>query len=116
MTAQELLSAALALFFETDGTAYAGTALRHINMVLAESWRTNNRLRRQAGKSELAQAPVLTSLDETLPYEDQLTRMALPYGLAAKLYFDEEDNARLNYFLQEYASRLDACDRWVVAF
>ena len=42
--------------------------------------------------------------------------MALPYGLAAKLYFDEEDNARLNYFLQEYASRLDACDRWVVAF
>ena len=43
-------------------------------------------------------------------------KLALPYGLAAKLYFDEDDNARLTMFLQEYADRVNQCDRWVVAF
>ena len=42
-------------------------------------------------------------------------RLALPYGLAAKLIYDEQDSTRFNYFLNEYADRVNRCDRWVVA-
>lgn len=116
MTVYELLGTAAALFFETEPTAYQEVALPFVNMVLAECFEANNRLRRRAGKEELSELPVMSDLQETLPYEEELVRLVLPYGLAAKLIYDEQDSARLNYFLSEYSQRLERCDRWVVAF
>ncbi len=118
MTAQELLTSAIALFFENANRWQSdpATALVHINMVLAETFTINNRLRRKAGLNELENIPKLTQLTEQVPYEEELTRQVLPYGLAAKLYFEQEDNSRLTLFLQEYNSRLSICDRWVVSF
>ncbi|MBQ8670521.1 MAG: hypothetical protein IJ508_04675 [Oscillospiraceae bacterium] len=115
MTVNELLSAAAALFFETDTSAYDEVALPFVNMLLAECFEANNRILRKAGRQELAHVPVLTGLTDTIPYEEGLVRLAMPYGLAAKLYFEEQDSPRMNYFLSEYADRVNRCDRWVVA-
>lgn len=119
MDGNELLKRALALFAETDSTDedHQRLALPYINLLLAEVFEVNNRIRRQAGKQPLAAVPELASLGETIDCEEPLLRLALPWGLAARLYFDEsDDNARLNMFLQEYADRVNRCDRWVVAF
>ncbi|MBR5559010.1 MAG: hypothetical protein IKU72_02040 [Oscillospiraceae bacterium] len=116
MTVYELLTAAAALFFETDLSAYSEIALPFVNMILNECFEANNRIRRRSGKESLTTVPVLTSLYEQVPYEERLVRLALPYGLAAKLIYDEQDSARMNYFLSEYANRVNQCDRWVVAF
>lgn len=114
MTGIELEKKALALFSETDTEEYEGLALIHINILLDETWKQNNRMRRKAGKEELENRIQLNGLSEEITYEDELVRQALPYGLAAKLYFDEEDNARLSMFNQEYANRLTACDAFVI--
>lgn len=118
MTGSELLQRALALFAETDTSDadYQALAIPHINMVLAETFEVNNRLRKMAGKDAFDTVPEIGALSDSIEYEDKLVRLALPYGLAEKLYFDEENNARLSMFKQEYAERVNQCDRWVVAF
>ena len=118
MTGNELLKRALAFFAETDTSDvdYQTLAIPHINMVLAETFEVNNRLRKMAGLEEFKSIPEIKTLSATIEYEDKLVYLAMPYGLAEKLYFDEENNARLSMFKQEYADRVNQCDRWVVAF
>ena len=118
MDGNELLKRAMALYAETDTNDEDVKALSvpYINMVLAETFDVNNRMRDYAGKEPLESIPEIASLDDTIQYEDKLVKLALPYGLASKLYFDEDDNPRLTMFLQEYADRVNQCDRWVVSF
>ena len=118
MDGNELLKRAMALYAETDTNDEDVKALSvpYINMVLAETFDVNNRMREYAGKEPLESIPEIASLDDTIQYEDKLVKLALPYGLASKLYFDEDDNPRLTMFLQEYADRVNQCDRWVVSF
>ena len=118
MDGNELLKRAMALYAETDTNDEDVKALSvpYINMVLAETFDVNNRMREYSGKEPMESIPEITELSDTIQYEDKLVKLALPYGLAAKLYFDEDDNARLTMFLQEYSDRVNQCDRWVVAF
>ncbi len=47
MTVNELLSAAAALFFETDTSAYDEVALPFVNMLLAECFEANTAAKRR---------------------------------------------------------------------
>ena len=116
MTGQDLLARALALMAETDTSDadYQTLAVPYINMVLAEVFDVNNRIRAYNGKEELDEIPEIQSLDDEIECEDKLLKLALPYGLAAKLFFDEHDNARLSMLNEEFANRVGQCDRWVV--
>ena len=118
MDGNELLKRAMALYAETDTNDEDAKTLAvpYINMVLAETFDVNNRMRKYSGKEPMESIPEITELSDTIQYEDKLVKLALPYGLAAKLYFDEDDNPRLTMFLQEYSDRVNQCDRWVVAF
>lgn len=119
MDGNELLKRAMALYAETDTSDEDARelALPYINMVLAECFEVNNHIRKSKGLDELEEIPELAALTESIPYEDKLVKLALPYGVASKLYFDEgDDNSRLSMFLQEYADRVNQCDRWVVRF
>ena len=118
MTVNELLQNALALFAETDTSDadYQTLAIPFTNMVLAETFEVNNRLREYAGKEPFTEIPSVSALTDTIPCEEKLLRFALPFGLAEKLYFDEDNDGRLSMFKQEYANRVEQCDRWVVAF
>ena len=62
MTVYELLAAGAALFFENDLSGYADLAVGFVNMLLAECFETNNRIRRRAGKAALVRLPVLKDL------------------------------------------------------
>ena len=68
MTVNELLSAAAALFFETDTSAYGEVALPFVNMLLAECFEANNRILRKSGKEEMTNVPVLTQMSDIIPY------------------------------------------------
>lgn len=114
MTGEELLKRAGALIGETEMEDYRAIALTHINIMLDDTWKQNNRMRVYAGKEELKTRPQLGGLGEEIPFEEEMVREAMPYGLAALLYFDEEDNSRLSMFKEEYANRLTACDKNVV--
>lgn len=118
MTGNDLLTRAMALYAETDTSDEDARALAvpYINMVLAETFDTNNRIRQRRGLDPLEDIPEIAALSDEIVYENHLVKLALPYGLASKLYFDEDDNSRLSMFLQEYADRVNKADRWVVAF
>lgn len=113
MTGEQLLKRAAALISETDTEDYKEIALIQINILLDETWKQNNRMRKAAGKEEMGRVD-LDSLGAEIPWEEELVRNALPWGLAAKLFFEEDDNARLSMFNEEFANRLNACDKGLV--
>jgi hypothetical protein len=111
MTAQELLNAACQLFFEPNTAYYEPFALTHLNALLADTFEPNNRLRQRSGLEPLGEMPSLSALSSAIPYEDALVRGALIYGLASKLYFDDNDPRRQMYFHQQYVNGVNDADR-----
>jgi hypothetical protein len=92
------------------------TAIPLINIVLAETFDVNNRIRYSKDKAELTACPTITALTDTLTYEDELTRFALPLGLLCRLYVDEDNLAMLSVYKQEYAAAVNNADRCIASF
>ena len=63
-------------------------ATSYMNILLQESFNAENSIRAADGEAELASAPWVTDLDDDVPYHDQITRAALPYGLAWQYHQD----------------------------
>lgn len=110
MTAQQVYSAALALLFETEGSAgdYNIYALPLMNLLLPELFDVNNSILKAEGKIPLTDIPVLSSLSENIPYDEKLLRSSLPYGLAAKLVYDDNDMEKVGYFHQLYVNSVNS--------
>ena len=64
---------AIGLFGETDTTPYTATALPWINFVITETFDVANRRLAYAKLDPLLTVPLMTSLDDPLPYDDTLT-------------------------------------------
>jgi hypothetical protein len=110
MTGTQLLASAAALIHEANPSDYDGFALSFINILLAETYDVNNRLRVAAGSAVLTVIPQLTALTETLTYENKLVMMALPYGLAEKLIVDDRDSSLWNMLHSKYINHLMEMD------
>lgn len=93
MTVKQVYQRALAIVFEQEGgdpdfDQYSPLLLDRLVM---EALPYENQIRRAAGREELESAPVIEAIDGTaLDYDDRITRIALPYGLAAVLLSDDE--------------------------
>ena len=86
MTGTQLLASAAALIHEANPSDYDGFALSFINILLAETYDVNNRLRLAAGDVELTSIPQLTALTDTITTKrKRFVFNPLPYGLAVKL-------------------------------
>ena len=80
MTGTTLLAGATALFNDNTPTDYSAQALPLLNILMAETFDVNNRLRKAAGKALLTQIPEMAALSETVPFEEMLVRRAFAYG------------------------------------
>lgn len=86
MTGAQLLVHSLALMDEpTTSTEYNTQSVYFINSLLAECFDINNSIRLAKSEAVLTSIPSITLLSETLTYEDELVKAALPYGLAGYL-------------------------------
>ena len=110
MTGKEVYKNALALLFEDEAAAgdYNTYALPLLNMLLPELLGVNNQLRVLRGKEALDTAPVLKTLDAPLEYEPELCRAALPFGLASRLVYDDNDLQKVAYFNSAYVNAVNA--------
>lgn len=90
MTGRECFDRAMKLLIIDDVVDYEPYALAQLNALLQETFDVNNGLLLAANKKPLEVAPVMVSLDEQIPYEEPLVSRALPYGLAAKAYMDDD--------------------------
>lgn len=79
-----------------------------LSLLLAEALPYENALRRAEGRPLLPCAPQLGAqgMDEPLCYHEVLTRLALPYGLAADLYREDENYGLMNDFRSRYVTAL----------
>lgn len=111
MTGTELLNLALPLMYSTSATEYQASAVPIINLLLEDCLNIQNSYLAAKNESELLEAPTISALSETLPYENVINRKVLPYGLAGYLY-GEDDAAvatqRMNKYEYEKANNYKA--------
>lgn len=110
-TIKRIYTLALAKIIEAPGTdvdfdSYSPTLL---DSLLVEALPYENAIRAQRGDEELIGAPEVTAIDSTaLDWDDRITRVALPWGLAAALLFDDENRkAESVMFRNEFVSALE---------
>lgn len=115
MTALQLLNGALALLGTTSTLSpdYSQYALPLINLLIAETFDVNNTIRLYKQKEELAEIPSISTLEDTMPTEEELNRSAFIYGLCSKLLLNDDDMARVSYFQNMCASEIDAAVKGV---
>jgi len=101
MTATEIYIAALGLLGESSssmGDYEEEVVVQKINIMLPEVFPYNQQMREQMGKAPLSDCPKIEALTEDIPFESIIVRMALPYGLASKLAYDDDEAGKASYF------------------
>lgn len=113
MTGRQAANLTLATLSETaaDNGEFLGFAVGMLNVLLQETLEINNTLCQVKGKTPLAEAPMLESLDQEIPYEAEILRSVIPYGLAEKYVYDEGDPTKINYYNSLYVNAVNACTR-----
>ncbi len=110
MTGQEILKITLDLLYE-ETNEYDIYAVSILNMMIAELFETENHIRRAAGKEPLKETPYLAELKEEVPYDERLTRGAMPFGLASYIVLDDNDMGRVGYFRQLYVNAVNGASK-----
>ena len=106
MTGKEVLGLSLNLLFE-ETDEYDGVAVSFLNLLIPELYVTEQQLRAVNGLEALEKVPYLASLADDIPYNEELTRAALPFGLAAHIAFDDGDMGKVSYFRQLYVNAVN---------
>lgn len=110
-TIKRIYTLALAKIIEAPGTDvdYDSYSPPLLDSLLVEAFPYENAIRAQRGDEELTSVPEITTIDSTvLDWDDRITRVALPWGLAAALLFDDENRkAESVMFRNEFVSALE---------
>ena len=103
MTYGELLDRALGILEYSDRQGREKFAKEMTDIVLAELWDINNRLREEKDLPPLEDIPCVGSFEDVIPYEEEIVRRDLILGLVCRLSADEEDSSLHNFYSAEYA-------------
>lgn len=103
-TAQDIFQHTIALMNEmqSNSSGYKEFYLGILNQVLAECLELENGLRVQEGLAPYKEAPYLESMDEQVPYHQQLILNVLPYGVGTLLFLGDDENPKATYFSSKY--------------
>lgn len=115
ITAQEIYEAALAYVYEyrDKDRDYKSFFLPFLNALLAECLIYENAEREAAGAETLERAPVISGMDEQVNYCENITRIALPYGIASLYFQDEGDTYKMERYRNMYIEALEMHRRCV---
>lgn len=111
MTAQKIYELASSFLYEIDDEDADSKkfAVGFLNILLMETFPCENSIREFRGLEPLEEPPMISSLDEDIPYQPELTRVALPYGLASWYFQEGMDNFQAENYRSKYlAAVMDA--------
>lgn len=83
-----------------------------INTLLSEAFPYENGLRRYKGIEELTERPMISSLQDELPYQYEICDPALVYGLTSFVAQDDDNEYRTERYRQMYISALYDTQRY----
>ena len=108
MTAGDIYRQALAYLYDVEGRDpdFQQFFPAFLNALLLEALPCQNSRRRAAGLAPI-EAPQVSGPEEELPYDDELCRLALPYGLAAYYFSDEGEGGTAANYRARFVSALD---------
>ena len=106
MTGKQLYEQSLALLGleEEDVSWMQAHAVGCINQMMSDHLHDQGMLCLARGHAMPEHAPVLSDLEEEIPYDEMFVRECFPYGLAA-LLIAEEDHTMFNWMMSEYERR-----------
>ena len=111
MTAQKIYELASSFLYEIDDEDADSKrfAVGFLNILLMETFPCENSIREFRGLEPLKEPSMISSLDEDIPYQPELTRVALPYGLASWYFQEGMDNFQAENYRSKYlAAVMDA--------
>lgn len=111
MTAQKIYELASSFLYEIDDEDADSKkfAVGFLNILLMETFPCENSIREFRGLEPLKEPPMISSLDEDIPYQPELTRVALPYGVASWYFQEGMDNFQAENYRSKYlAAVMDA--------
>ncbi len=113
-TVNDIYAVALSYIGETSTTMpdLNGFVLGWINQLLQEALPYENSVRERNEDTLLTTAPTLTSLTDTVSYCDDITRIALPYGLAVYIYQDDDDKQFSIMYRQKFINALKDAEKY----
>lgn len=104
MTGQDIYELASSFLYEVDGEDADSKkfAVGFLNILLQETINCENSMRLFRDLEPLDEAPFIKSLTEEIPYQPELTRVALPYGLASWYFQEAMDNFQAENYRSKY--------------
>ena len=114
MKAHKIYEIASGFLYEKDGEDADSKfhAVEFINTLLAETFDCENSIRKFRDLPLLTEPPMLESLQDEVPYQYDLTRTALPYGLAAIFFAEAMDNYHEALYRNKYNVAVDAAHKF----
>lgn len=100
MTAQELFTLTAGLMGITQNNAlnYGDTILFQMNTILSQTFKLENNNREFLGLTKLSSIPTVSSLSDTLTYQDNVLRNVVVFGLAQLMSLSDDDVLKANFF------------------
>lgn len=113
MTANDIFKTGAALIAERTGDDPDSAHFTpvYLSIILQECLDAENSIRASENRPLLARAPLIDNLAEAVDYDDRLTRVAIPYALAAHYYRESGDGYHEMQFRAEYISAVEESKR-----
>ena len=116
MTAHEIIKTGFGLMYEnSEADVKAARFSRDVlNILIAECFDAENNSR--ADDDRLTTVPFISSSTDTVPYNDHLCRVALPYGIAWKYAEENLNQYQAEWYRAKYeeARRIAGGAKWMV--
>lgn len=115
MTGQDIYETASAFLYEADGEDAESKrySVLFLNLLLQECLEVENSIRIFKGIEPLEIAQKIETLSEEIIYSDSITRVALPYGVAAQFFQEAMDNFQAENYRAKYIAALNEARRLV---
>lgn len=108
ITAQNIYEAALAPLYEykDKDKDYKAFFLHFLNVTLQECKNVQNSILLFNDQPPLDSAPIITRFDEVVPYDDDLTRVAIPYNITSLFFKGDNKDGKAAEYRAMYISAL----------
>ena len=115
MTVNEAYKIALSL---DDTTTEQDDSLRvhmvnYTNLFLNETFRNENAIRKMNHRPLLKAIPYVYSINDSIPYDEEMVRSGLPFFIASQIKLTDENNAWASRYYDMYLNAVNAVTAFI---
>ena len=81
--------------------------VNYTNLFLVETFRNENAIRKMNGRPILHAIPSVHDLGDSVPYDDEMVRSALPFFLASQIKLTDANNAWASRYYDMYLNAVN---------